>query len=159
MSGTSDAAPGLLGLDFGTKRIGVAVGHPETGLAFPVETYHRKSRNADAEYFRRIAVDHRVGRLIVGLPSLASGTEGDSARRAREWGRGLARELGLPVVFIDERYTSAEADRLLRDRGLKASERKGRVDMLAAQIMLQAYIDAGCPEVDCPGEALEDLLQ
>lgn len=146
----------ILGLDYGQKRVGVAIGLVETGMAFPLETYPRVSRRADTDHFRQLCQEHRVGLLVVGLPTLSSGSEGQSARRARAWGQELAAELNLPIIFFDERYSTTEAENLLRESGLKASSRKARRDMLAAQILLQAYLDAGAPTDDQPGSPLDD---
>jgi putative Holliday junction resolvase len=75
---------------------------------------------------------------------------------ARRWGRWLASATGLPVAYADERYTSVEADNLMIQSGLKRQKRKDLRDKLAAQILLQGYLDAGCPEVESPCEPLAD---
>jgi putative Holliday junction resolvase len=94
--------------------------------------------------------------VVIGLPLHTGGGESDLSRAAREWGAWLAAETGRPVVFHDERYTSVEAEGMMRAAGLKAVDRKARRDMLAAQILLQAYLDAGCPESEAPPAPLED---
>jgi len=136
----------LLGVDFGTVRIGLAVSDPDRILASPLATYERRGRDQDAAYFRRLVEDEAVGRVVVGLPVHTSGREGQKAAEAREFGRWLADVTGLPVVFWDERFTTVEAESALWDAGLTHKRRRQRRDRVAAQIMLQAYIEAGCPD-------------
>ncbi len=92
-------------------------------------------------------------RIVVGLPVHTSGREGQLAGLARKWGSWLASATGLPVVYADERYTSVEADNLMIQSGLKRQKRKDLRDKLAAQILLQGYLDVGCPEVEAPCHA------
>ena len=90
---------------------------------------------------------------MIGLPLHTGGREGTSASLARTWGDWLAAVTGLPVVYFDERYTTVEAEESLIAAGLKRSKRKGFRDMLAARILLQNYLDAGCPENRGPRRA------
>ncbi|MFO0950907.1 MAG: Holliday junction resolvase RuvX [Isosphaeraceae bacterium] len=100
--------------------------------------------------------EHEVDRIVVGLPVHVGGGEGTSAALARSYGDWLAKVTGLPVVYYDERYTTSLAEESLIDAGLKRSRRKGLRDMLAARLLLQGYLDAGCPETPTRPEALED---
>ena len=141
----SATSPGrLAGVDYGTVRIGVAVSDPDRKLASPFETYLRKSPTQDAEYFRRLVAEERIVRFVVGLPLHLSGDLSEKAEEALQFGRWLNETTGVAVDYFDERYTSVEAERLLRDAKLTDKQRKGRRDKLAAQILLSAYIDAGC---------------
>ncbi len=133
----------IAGIDYGTVRIGVATADLAVGIAGPYETYVRRSPQLDAEYFRRLATEERIGRFVVGLPVHTSGHESQKSREAREFGQWLGQTTGVPVEFFDERYTSAEAEELLLDAGLTKKRRKERLDQLAAQIMLTAYLEAG----------------
>ncbi|OAI46290.1 hypothetical protein AYO44_11655 [Planctomycetaceae bacterium SCGC AG-212-F19] len=135
----------MLGVDFGTVRIGLAVTDPDRKIAFPLATYQRHDRARDAAFFRQLVVDQNITHLVVGLPVHLDGREGIKAAEAREFGRWLEEVTGLPVVFFDERFTTSHAEQLLWDAGLTHKERKARRDKLAAQIFLQAYLDAGCP--------------
>lgn len=146
----------ILALDFGTKRVGAALSDPGRRIATPLEVFFRRSRDAEASHYRQLVKEHEIGRLVVGLPVLADGTERDSAGRARAWGERLAAAVGLPLVFFDERYTTTEAEELLRARGLKASRRRGLIDMMAALVLLEAYIDAGCPDAPASPAPLND---
>ncbi len=141
----------LLGVDFGTVRVGLAVSDPERRIASPLATYVRKNREADAAFFRRLVEDEEIGALVVGLPVHLSGAEGQKAREARAFAQWLHDTVGLPVSFADERFTTAFAEDYLLDAGLTKKRRKARLDRVAAQILLQAHLDAGCPVVDTPG--------
>ncbi|NOX55390.1 MAG: Holliday junction resolvase RuvX [Planctomycetes bacterium] len=133
----------LLGLDFGTKRIGIAISTPEQTIACPLENYTRRGESADAAHLTALVREHRVVGIVVGLPVHMSGEEGEKARQARRFGRWVSRVTGLPVQFWDERFTSSLADDLLRQADLTRKKRKARRDKLAAQIMLQSFLDAG----------------
>jgi putative Holliday junction resolvase len=135
----------LLGVDFGRVRVGLAVSDPERRIASPLATYARKDRERDAAWFRRLAEEEGAGGLVVGLPLHNDGSEGEKAREARAFGAWLAAVTGLPVVFWDERFTTVEAEGFLLSAGLTNRRRKERRDRVAAQILLQSYLDAGCP--------------
>jgi putative Holliday junction resolvase len=133
----------ILGVDYGSVRIGLAGSDPERKLAFPISAYRRRSRREDARFFRSLA--DAFGQVVVGLPVHLNGREGAKAREARAFGQWLGEITGLPVVFWDERFTSLEAEQLLLSAGLTSKRRKARRDKVAAQILLQSYLDAGCP--------------
>ena len=135
----------LLGVDFGTVRVGLAVTDPERKFAFPLTTYHRVSRDLDADFFRQLIEQEDIGGLVVGLPVHTDGREGQKAAEARAFGQWLGETTGLPVVYYDERFTTAQAESALWDAGLTHRRRKERRDRVAAQILLQTYLDAGCP--------------
>ena len=132
----------IAGIDYGTVRIGIATADLSVGIAGPYETYARRSERLDAEYFRQLASEERIGRFVVGLPVHLSGGESQKSTEARAFGAWLGRITGVPVEYFDERYTSAEAESLLLDAGLTKKRRKERLDQLAAQIMLTAYLEA-----------------
>lgn len=146
-----------MGVDYGDKRIGLALADDETKIATPWQSYTRRTPEVDADYFRAICRAESLKKIVVGLPVHASGDEGDSAKAARRFGGWLKSVSGLEVYFWDERYTSAEADALLANTKLPKKKKKARRDMLAAQIMLQDFIDAGCPKDSQPGP-LDDVL-
>ena len=145
-------APGrLLGVDYGTVRVGLAVSDPDRKIAFPLTTYTRRGRDADAAWFREIVVKESVSGLVVGLPVHTTGREGQKAVEARAFGGWLAEVTGLPVFFYDERFTTVLAESALWEAGLTHKKRKARRDRVAAQMLLQAYLDAGCPADTEPG--------
>lgn len=144
MSGAT-AKGALLGIDYGTVRVGLAVCDTDRIIASPLDTYTLQSTAVDAAYFTRVATEHRVVGLVVGLPLHASGEESASSAAAREYGAWLAGVTGLPVVFWDERFTTSLAEDALIGAKLSNKKRKARRDRVAAQMILQSYIDAGSP--------------
>jgi putative Holliday junction resolvase len=145
----------LLGVDYGSVRVGLAISDPERKIAFPLATYERQDVEMDAAFFRHLIKEEQVGQLVVGLPVHLSGHEGQKAGEARAFGRWLAELTGLPVLFWDERFTSVEAESALWAASLTHKKRKARRDRVAAQILLQSYLDAGCPAEE-PPRALGD---
>jgi putative Holliday junction resolvase len=145
----------LLGVDYGSVRVGLAVSDPDRKIAFPLATYTRQDAERDAEYFRGVVAEEEVAGLLVGLPVHTDGREGQKAGEARAFGRVLAEATGLPVVFWDERFTTVQAESALWEAGLTHKRRRDRRDRVAAQILLQAYLDAGCPPEEAP-RALDD---
>jgi putative Holliday junction resolvase len=132
----------LLGIDYGTVRVGLAVCDADRIIASPLATYLRRSEAADTEYFKRVKINEGVVGVVVGLPISLNGTEGPSAKAARDYGTWLATLTDLPVAYSDERFTSFVAESALLDAGLTNKKRKAKVDRVAAQVMLQAYLDA-----------------
>jgi putative Holliday junction resolvase len=139
------AATRLLGIDYGRARIGLAVSDPDRKIAFPLATRQRASRDQDAAYFRKVIADESIGGLVLGLPVHNDGSEGRAAAEVREFGRWLGGLTELPVAYWDERFTTVEAESALWEAGLTHKKRKERRDRVAAQLLLQAYLDAGCP--------------
>lgn len=132
----------LLGIDYGTKRIGIAISNAEQTLAVPVETWISRTPELDAKHFRQLVSDYRVKGFVIGLPLMnQSGDEGKQAGVVRKFGEWLRREIGLPMAYWDERYSSAEAEALLWSMGESPNRNKARLDGLAAQIILQSYLD------------------
>ena len=144
----------LLGVDPGSVRIGLAVSDPDRKLAFPLEIYARRGRDADAAFFRALVEREEVGGLVVGLPVHLDGREGTKAVEARQFGAWLAETTGLPVTLYDERFTTVQAESALWAAGLTHKRRRERRDKVAAQMLLQAYLDAGCPP-EAPPAALD----
>jgi putative holliday junction resolvase len=135
----------LLGVDFGSVRIGLAVCDADRIIASPLEIRERKGDVADAAYFRQVVEREQIGGLVVGLPVHTDGRIGVKAKEAQAFGTWLAGVTGLPVVYADERFSTAFAESALWAAGLTHKKRKQRRDAVAAQVMLQAYIEAGCP--------------
>lgn len=131
----------LLGIDYGTVRVGLAVSTPDQKIASPLEILTRRNEQLDAKYYRELMTEYRISGLVIGLPIHVNGTEGQKAREAREYGSWLQQLTGLPVMFWDERYTSVAAEDHLIGVDLTRKQRKKRLDMVAAQILLQAYLD------------------
>jgi putative holliday junction resolvase len=149
----------ILALDFGTRRVGAAICDAEHTMAFPLEVYDRKGPDHDARHYRDLVHENDVARIVIGLPLHTSGREGRLAAEARTFGAWLTGVTALPVVYFDERYTSVEAEHRLIDAGLTRQKRKLLRDKLAAQLVLQSYLDAGCPETEAVAEPLADRFE
>ena len=130
----------LLGVDFGTVRVGLAVCDPDWIVASPLATYKRRTEEKDIEYFQRVVKNESIVARVVGLPISLDCTEGPKAKEAREYGAWLVKTTGLPIEFWDERFTTAIAEDAMMDAGLTQQKRKERRDRVAAQIMLQAFL-------------------
>lgn len=140
----------LLGIDYGTKRVGLALSNAEQTIATPLETYQRRDERQDARHLKKTVEENSVKGLVVGLPVHMSGDEGEKAREARAYAHWAAAATKLPVAFCDERYTTAQADAYLREAALSPKQRRARRDMLAAQILLQNFLD-GPRDGSAPG--------
>jgi putative Holliday junction resolvase len=131
-----------MALDLGEKRIGVAISDETRTIARSLAVLKRKSRKADFERIGRIVVEQGVSLLVVGLPVLNSGEEGQKAAWVRDYAGEMHQELALPVTFWDESYTTVQAEASLRERGIHGRRRRKRVDAAAAAFILQSYLDA-----------------
>lgn len=131
----------LLGVDFGTKRVGVAVSDLYQKIASPLHNYQRHSRRADEHFYRTVATEYEAVALVVGLPLHLSGDESQKSTEARKYAAWLSKVTRLPVAFHDERYSSVQADALMLQANLSADQRHARIDMVAAQILLQEFMD------------------
>jgi putative Holliday junction resolvase len=148
--------PRILGLDFGTKRVGAALSDPGRSMATPLEVYVRVDPRRDAAHYIELVQEYEIDRIVIGLPLHTGGAEGKSAARAREWGAWMSETTGLPVVYFDERFSTVEAEELLRTGGVKAARRAGKRDMVSALVLLQNYLDCGAPLHDSPPLGLDD---
>lgn len=129
-----------LSLDHGTKKIGLAFSDELELLASPFQVWPMEGE-ATLEKLARLARVEGVQGLLVGLPRHKDGTESGTAPLARAFGEELARRTGLPLRFLDEHLTSMEAERLLAQRGVKAKDRKAKLDAAAAAVLLQEWIE------------------
>lgn len=140
----------ILAIDHGRIRLGLAVSDPERRIASPLANYTRRDAKQDAEYLKRIVAEEDIDAIVVGLPVHLSGREGESARAAREFGQWLHKATGMACIFWDERFSTREAESSLWQAGLTHKKRKARRDQVAATILLQSYLDAGCPPETTP---------
>jgi putative Holliday junction resolvase len=131
-----------LGLDVGERRIGVAISDELGAIASPLAMIPRGE--GDLQEISRLSAEHRIGAVVVGLPTGMSGREGPQAAVTRAFADQLAASLGpeIPVRFWDERLTSAIADRTMRERGTRKDERKQQRDAIAAAVILQGWLDS-----------------
>ena len=130
-----------MGLDVGTKTIGVAVSDGLEMLAHPVCTLTRRGVRKDVEMLSPLLTEHDVHSLIVGLPLELDGTEKRSARLARQIGAEARAKTGLRVMYVDERFTSVDAERQLIEVNMRREQRKAVIDQQAAVLILQSFLD------------------
>ena len=134
--------PRFLGIDYGSKRIGLAVSDPDATIASPLSTVESRGDAAqDAMAVAAAAREYEVDELVVGLPLNMDGTEGEQTKISRAFGAAVQRETGLPVTYHDERLSTFEADELLRPAELTRKKKKARRDRVAAQVMLQGFLE------------------
>lgn len=132
----------IMALDIGEKRVGVAVSDPDERVASPVCVIAADEVLANGRSFRIVLEDWEPELLLCGLPMTLSGEEGPQAERVRGFAATVAKNTGIPLEFADERLSSAEAKRSLREKGLSEKAMRGKVDMIAASIFLQSWLDA-----------------
>jgi len=130
----------VLALDVGKKRIGLAISDELGITAQGLETLQRSRIREDLEKLRSIASRLNANVLLVGRPLHMSGSESRQSEYTKEFAERLGKWIGLPVVYWDERLTSAEAERLLRTAGVSLEEKKAAVDRLAAILLLESYL-------------------
>lgn len=128
-------------MDLGERRIGLALSDPQGLLVGASRVYLRRNIEEDLGYLRQLAEEEGVGQVVLGLPQNMDGSLGEQAERAVEFKRLLEERLGLPVALLDERLTTAEAERVLLEADLSRRRRKRLRDGLAAALILQAYLD------------------
>ncbi len=134
----------IMGLDFGSKTVGVAVSDALLLTAQGVEIIRRKEENKLRQTLARIEeliVEYEVEEIVLGLPKHMNGSEGVRVELTEEFKEKLERRTGLPVTFWDERLTTVSADRTMMEAGIRRENRKDYVDMLAATFILQGYLD------------------
>jgi putative Holliday junction resolvase len=132
---------GTLGLDLGSRRVGLAAADPTGTIASPLRTLDRQ-RSAFWVELERACAERACDRVVVGLPRRLDGTEGTAAVEARRFAAQVAGRLGVEVVLWDERLTTVAAERALISAGVRRARRRTRVDAVAASLMLQGYLDA-----------------
>jgi putative Holliday junction resolvase len=134
----------FLGVDYGERRVGLALSDPTGMIAQPLPTLkRRRGKRPPVAPVARLAEENDVVGIVLGLPLTPEGDESDWTREVREFGDRLADRTGLPVAYQDERMTSVRAERAVRSLGLRKEQReeKERIDAAAAVLILQAYLD------------------
>ena len=131
----------VLALDVGDRRIGVAACDPTGTLASPLTTIERSDEASDIEAVLGLASERGAAEIVVGMPLSMSGARGQQARKVEAFTRALASQSPVPVNVVDERLSSAQAERLMREAGRRPSVNRALVDAAAATVILQAYLD------------------
>lgn len=132
-----------LGIDFGEKRIGLAISDPDGKLAVPLATLERRNDRSALRQIAEIARREGIERLVLGEPVDVEGRRGPNVERVRRFGDRLAEMTGLPLELVGETLTSVEAAARLRQAGIGSRREPGRIDAVAAQILLQEVLDRG----------------
>jgi len=136
----------ILALDYGTKRIGVALSDELGWTAQPLETFERRTPERDVAHIAALVGSHEVERVVLGFPLQLNGREGPAVQAMREFAATLEAGLSVPLVLWDERLTTKAAEDLLIAADVSRKKRKGAVDRVAAAILLQSYLAAQAPE-------------
>ena len=134
----------IMGLDYGSKTVGVAISDPLGLTAQGIEIVRRKSEKKLRQTLARIeelAKQYKVEKIVLGLPKHMNNDIGERAEKSMEFQEMLEKRTGLPVVLWDERLTTVEADRTMMESGIRREHRKEYVDMIAAVLILQGYLD------------------
>jgi putative Holliday junction resolvase len=140
-----------LGIDYGSKRIGLAVGEPQTAPAAPLTTLQGKGAvDNDVRAVTEVAEEYAIDAFVIGLPLNMDDTEGPQAKLTRQFGDALARATSLPVHYIDERLSSFAAEELLRPAELTRGKKRARLDRIAAQVILKTFFDSQRPDQETP---------
>ena len=137
--------PRILGIDYGERRIGIAISDPSATIAQPLTVLTRRTgKRPPVQAIADLIEQHDARHVVIGLPLTLAGDESDWTREVRAFGNKLALRAGTGVSFADERMTSVAAERAVRSLGLKRSEReqKERIDAAAAMLILQSYLDS-----------------
>lgn len=135
-----------MALDIGAVRVGIAISDPGERVASPVTVLPSAEVKTCAKSFMRVLEDWEPELLVSGLPYTLSGEEGPQAARIRAFAAEVSKRTGIPVEFSDERLSSTEAKRSLREKGMSEREMRGKIDMIAASIFLQSWLDARANE-------------
>ena len=130
-----------LALDIGNKRIGVAVSDITGLYAFPLTTIYRKNISNDIEKLYQLIIEKEANELIIGLPLLLSGEEGAQVRLVKSFVNLLNKKIDIPIYYIDERYSTVQAEDKLMNAGIRSSKNQKKIDSAAAAIILQSYLD------------------
>lgn len=131
----------ILGIDYGHRRLGIAVSDDEKILASPLPVYSRRNLDVDLAFLLDIVKENEVERAVVGLPRNMNGSIGKMAKEVLSFAGRLQRKINIPVSTFDERMTSVEAERVLVETNLSRKRRKGLRDSIAAVLILQGYLD------------------
>ena len=131
----------IMGLDIGTKRIGIALSDPLLIISQPFQSIERTPENKALETIKNIIKEYNVNKIVAGLPLMMNGDFGSQAQDCKTFGEKVSQKTHIDVIFVDERLTSFQAEEILKAQKAKYTKDKGLVDKVAASIILQEYLD------------------
>lgn len=131
----------IMAIDYGQKRLGLAISDPLGIIAQGLGVIERKGKKKDIQSLKDLIEENGVGEVVLGLPRSLSGGEGTLQEEVENFGRRLEAGLGIKVAYQDERFTTAQAERVLIDADVSRKKRRGVIDKMAAQLILQNYLD------------------
>ncbi len=131
----------LLGIDFGSVRIGLAMCDSEQKLAGPLATYVRRTPDLDGKYFRELIQGEKIAGLVIGMPLHLSGRDSQKSNEVEQFARWLSELTHCPIVFYDERFSTSIADELIGGE-LTKKQRRARIDKIAAQVILASFLES-----------------
>lgn len=132
----------LLGIDYGTVRMGLALSDPSQTWVTPLDTYLCRNPRLDGKFFSQLAADERLSGMVVGLPLHCDGQESQKSKEVRAFAKWLEDTTGLPIALFDERFTTAEARRLLAQHELSPKKKKQKLDGVAAHLILSHFLES-----------------
>ena len=132
----------VMALDIGEVRVGIAMSDASGSVASPVTVLPAQEVLQHARTFKRVLEDYEPELILCGRPKTMAGEDGPQAQRIMQQGQQIAQACGLPLEFADERLSSREAKRILREEGMSEKAMRGKIDMVAASLFLQAWLDA-----------------
>ena len=131
----------ILGIDYGTKRVGLALSDPLGVIAQPLTVLEPQSIPDLLAEIRHLVEQHSIKTIVIGIPIRANGTERGFSQKVREFGEVLASDLDIEVVYWDERFSTQQAERAMREARLTSREMRGKTDSVSASLVLQTYLD------------------
>ena len=140
----------IMGLDIGSRTIGVAISDELGMIAQGLKTIKRKSMEEDIKEISLIITQYKIDKIVVGLPKNMDGTIGKQAEMVFQWIKAVQNKIGLPMLTWDERLSTVEASKILLEADLSRKERKGVIDKLAAVLILQGYLNQSGKQNDGP---------
>jgi putative holliday junction resolvase len=132
----------LLGIDYGDKHIGLAVSDPMLLTAQALESYHTQNKSKDMEFFRNLISKYKITKIVIGLPLRMDGSEGSRVKKTKKFASRLKNHFDIPIVYWDERLTTKQASRIMRDKGISNKKKKKLVDQISAVLILSSYMDS-----------------
>lgn len=145
----------IVAVDYGTVRIGIAICDPDRILASPLEVHSAADWQNDGDYYRSLAISERVSGFVVGLPIHSDGGESQKSKECRKFARWLADETEVPVRLFDERFTTSDAMSRMAGVGYTNKKKKKRVDAIAAQVILESFLEACRYRDEIAGEPVD----